>query len=176
MHVSETACRAATPHRKLTSSPPIRVGSMFLSLRRRRPPLRFERPGASTNHHDYEVDLAGNVRGLRASGGASLGGYRYAAYRKTVEDTAVINQPLRWKARWFSPVAGGRYDVRARQWSPELGVCLTVDVFSTVGEASKPFDRLRRFRPATNRPSHRVQAIGLGSQSSPERLRLPRRW
>jgi RHS repeat-associated protein len=77
----------------------------------------------------YELDLAGNVRGLRASGGASLGDYRYSAFGQTLEDTSSIDQPLRWKGRWFSPVAGGTYDVRARQWSPELGVFLTVDEF-----------------------------------------------
>jgi RHS repeat-associated protein len=92
-------------------------------------PLRIARPGASTNYDYYEVDLAGNVRGLRASGGASLGGYRYSAFGQTLEDTSLIAQPLRWKARWFSPVAGGTYDVRARQWSPELGVFLSVDEF-----------------------------------------------
>jgi len=32
------------------------------------------------NDDYYEVDLAGNVRGLRASGDASLGGYRYSAF------------------------------------------------------------------------------------------------
>ena len=103
-------------------------------------PLRIARPGASTNYYYYEVDLAGNVRGLRASGGASLGGYRYSAFGQTVEDTTLITQPLRWKGRWFSPVAGGTYDVRARQWSPELGVFLTVDEFGSVGEASMAFD------------------------------------
>jgi len=92
-------------------------------------PLRIARPGASTNYDYYEVDLAGNVRGLRASGGASLGGYRYSAFGQTLEDTSLINQPLRWKGRWFSPVAGGTYDVRARQWSPELGVFLSIDEF-----------------------------------------------
>ncbi len=48
---------------------------------------------------------------------------------QTLEDTSAITQPLRWKARWFSPVAGGTYDVRARQWSPELGVFLGIDEF-----------------------------------------------
>ena len=47
----------------------------------------------------------------------------------TVEDTTSITQPLRWKARWWSPVAGGTYDVRARQWSPELGIFLSIDEF-----------------------------------------------
>jgi RHS repeat-associated protein len=91
-------------------------------------PLRIARPGlANRNYYYYEIDLAGNVRGLRASGGADLGEYRYSAFGETVEDTTLISQPLRWKARWFSPVAGGTYDVRARQWSPELGAFLSID-------------------------------------------------
>jgi len=92
-------------------------------------PLRIKITTPTTVTAYYELDLAGNVRGLRASGGASLGGYRYSAFGKTLEDTTTIAQPLRWKARWFSPVAGGTYDVRARQWSPELGVFLSVDEF-----------------------------------------------
>jgi RHS repeat-associated protein len=99
-------------------------------------PLRIARPGATTNYYYYEIDLAGNVRGLRASGGASLGGYRYTAFGQTVEDTSLVNQPLRWKGRWFSSVAGGTYDVRARQWSPELGVFLTIDEFEEHDNAS----------------------------------------
>ena len=91
-------------------------------------PLRIKIAATSTTAY-YELDLAGNVRGLRASGGASLGGYRYSAFGQTLEDTSSITQPLRWKGRWFSPVAGGTYDVRARQWSPELGVFLSVDEF-----------------------------------------------
>jgi RHS repeat-associated protein len=91
-------------------------------------PLRIKVAATNTTAY-YELDLAGNVRGLRASGGASLGGYRYSAFGQTLEDTTSINQPLRWKARWFSNVAGGTYDMRARQWSPELGVFLTVDEF-----------------------------------------------
>jgi len=91
-------------------------------------PLRITIPATSTTAY-YELDLAGNVRGLRASGGASLGGYRYSAFGVTLEDTTSITQPLRWKSRWWSPVAGGTYDVRARQWSPELGVFLSVDEF-----------------------------------------------
>jgi RHS repeat-associated protein len=93
-------------------------------------PLRIARPGpVTTAYYYYELDLAGNVRGLRASGGASLGGYRYSAFGQALEDTTSITQPLRWKGRWFSPVAGGTYDVRARQWSPELGIFLSVDEF-----------------------------------------------
>jgi RHS repeat-associated protein len=89
-------------------------------------PLRIKQGGTTAY---YELDLAGNVRGLRASGGASLGGYRYSAFGQTLEDTSSITQPLRWKGRWFSPVAGGTYDVRARQWSPELGAFLSVDEY-----------------------------------------------
>jgi RHS repeat-associated protein len=93
-------------------------------------PLRIARPGvASTNYYYYELDLAGNVRGLRASGGSDLGGYRYSAFGQTLEVTTLMNQPLRWKGRWFSPIAGGTYDVRARQWSPELGIFLNADEF-----------------------------------------------
>ena len=98
-------------------------------------PLRINLPsGANPNYYYYELDLAGNVRGLRASGGASLGGYRYSAFGKTVEDTSAITQSLRWKGRWLSPVAGGTYDVRARQWSPELGIFLVVDEFEEYSE------------------------------------------
>jgi RHS repeat-associated protein len=92
-------------------------------------PLRIKIAASSTTAY-YELDLAGNVRGLRASGGADLGGYRYTAFGETVEDTTTITQPLRWKGRWFSPVAGGIYDVRARQWSPEIGAFLTVDEYT----------------------------------------------
>ena len=90
-------------------------------------PLRVKQ-GATTAY--YEVDLAGNVRGLRASGGASLGGYRYSAFGQTLEDTSSLDQPLRWKGRWYSPLAGGLYDVRARQWSPELGSFLSIDEYA----------------------------------------------
>ena len=89
-------------------------------------PLRVKTASATAY---YELDLAGNVRGLRASGGASLGQYRYSAFGQTLEDTSLITQPLRWKGRWYSPVAGGTYDVRARQWSPELGTFLSIDEF-----------------------------------------------
>jgi len=54
-------------------------------------------------------------------------GYRYSAFGQTKEDTASIAQPLRWKGRWFSSVVGGIYDVRARQWSPEMGSFLRID-------------------------------------------------
>ena len=76
----------------------------------------------------YELDLAGNVRGLRLSGGSSLGGYRYTAFGKTAEDTTTFVQPLRWKARWQQSFGPNEvYDVRARTWSPELGAFLQID-------------------------------------------------
>jgi RHS repeat-associated protein len=87
-------------------------------------PLRI-RQGATVAY--YELDLAGNVRGLRASGGADLGGYRFSAFGSTKDDTATIQQPLKWKGRWASGVAGGIYDVRARQWAPEIGVFMSID-------------------------------------------------
>src|SRR5262249_27123868 len=80
-------------------------------------PLRITQSATSTTAY-YELDLAGNVRHLFASGGTDLGGYRYSAFGKSVEDTTTITQPLRWKGRWFSSIAGGIYDVRARQWAP----------------------------------------------------------
>jgi len=101
-------------------------------------PLRIKLPATSTTAY-YELDLAGNVRGLRASGGASLGQYRYSAFGQTVEDTTSITQSLRWKGRWFSAVAGGTYDVRARQWSPELGIFLSVDEFDYQDDKSIPW-------------------------------------
>jgi RHS repeat-associated protein len=76
------------------------------------------------------MDCAGNIRRLRAAGGADLGGYRYSAFGKTLEDTTTVVQPHRWKGRWASDVAGGIYDVRARQWSPNLGAFLSIDEFA----------------------------------------------
>ncbi len=88
-------------------------------------PLRIKR---NTTTAYYELDLASNVRALYASGGSPLGGYRYTAFGKTAEDTTTFAQPLRWKGRWHSVVGGTElYDVRARQWSPELGVFLAID-------------------------------------------------
>src|SRR6185312_8475888 len=40
-------------------------------------PLRLRRSGSS---YYYEVDLTGNMRRLRDSSGADLGGYRYTAF------------------------------------------------------------------------------------------------
>ena len=89
-------------------------------------PLRIKQ-GATIAY--YEIDLAFNVRRLRASGGVDLGGYRYTAFGQTKTDTTTLAQQLRWKGRWASAVAGGIYDVRARQWAPELGVFLSIDEY-----------------------------------------------
>ena len=88
-------------------------------------PLRMKRGIGTTVY--YELDLAGNVRRLRGPGGTDLGGYRYTAFGKAVTSDAVVEQPLRWKARWYYDIAGGIYDVRARQWSPDLGSFLSID-------------------------------------------------
>jgi hypothetical protein len=84
-------------------------------------------PLASACPNYYEVDLAGNVRRLREPGGMDLGGYRYTAFASCTPPTWTrrprnFTQPLQWKGRWFNSVAGGVYDVRARQWSPGIGV------------------------------------------------------
>ncbi len=95
-------------------------------------PLRLSRNGQS---YFYEMDLAGNVRRLRNSSGADLGGYRYTAFGNAfaadgTTPAAAIDQPLRWKGRWFEEsIAGGVYDMRARWWSPQMGVFLSVDEY-----------------------------------------------
>jgi len=97
------------------------------------PPSQTCVPSA-THAYFYEVDLAGNVRRLRdSSGGMDLGGYRYTAFGNAFPADVTtpapsIDQPLRWKGRWFEEkIAGGLYDVRARWWSPQLGAFLSVD-------------------------------------------------
>ena len=99
--------------------------------------MRDSRPGAATPIAYYELDLAGNVRRLRAPGGADLGGYRYAAFGKQLAADATtpaptVDQPMRWKGRWWSEFGGaaGTYDMRARIWAPELGVFLSIDEFA----------------------------------------------
>jgi YD repeat-containing protein len=64
-------------------------------------PLRLTRnPGKPTQTVVYyELDLARNVRALRGPGDTDLGGYRYTAFGKTVEDTATLDQSLRWQGR-----------------------------------------------------------------------------
>src|SRR3984957_19488087 len=89
-------------------------------------PLRLARSGL---RYYYEVDLAGNVRRLRDINGNDLGGYRYSAFgigypADAGTPAAAIQQPLQWKARWASSLAGGVYDVRARQWSPGMAAFL----------------------------------------------------
>ena len=95
------------------------------------PPVGSTLPGPVTADFSYELDLAGNVRRLRAPGGADLGGYRFSAFGKTLENTATVEQPLRWKGRWLDSYAGLElYDMRARQWVPELGTFLAIDEFA----------------------------------------------
>jgi len=94
-------------------------------------PLRLARSGFI---YYYEVDLAGNVRRLRDTHGDDLGGYRYTAFGEeypadSTTPAAAIEQPLQWKGRRASTLAGGIYDVRARQWSPGMGVFTAVDEF-----------------------------------------------
>jgi RHS repeat-associated protein len=94
-------------------------------------PLRLARSGLI---YYYEVDLAGNVRRIRDINGNDLGGYRYTAFGELYAadaDTPApsLEQPLQWKGRWFNSLAGGIYDIRARQWSPGMGVFLQIDEF-----------------------------------------------
>jgi RHS repeat-associated protein len=102
----------------------------------------LEHVDASSNRQYYELDLAGNVRRLRAPGGADLGGYRYTAFGGSVSDpttpaapTGVNALPVRWKGRWlmYSTGAGASlvelYDMRARWWWPQGGVFVSVDGF-----------------------------------------------
>jgi RHS repeat-associated protein len=74
------------------------------------------------------------VRRLRDATGADLGGYRYTAFAAgfppdAETPAASVDQPFRWKGRWFEGVAGGAYDVRARWWSPVTGTFLNLDEY-----------------------------------------------
>ena len=94
-------------------------------------PLRISTSGLQ---YYYELDLAGNVRRLRRTDGSDGGGYRYSAFGQeyahdTQAPTPAIDQPLRWKARQWSDF-GQLYDVRARWWSPQLGVFTAIDRFA----------------------------------------------
>lgn len=94
-------------------------------------PVRTKR-GASTVY--FELDLASNVRRLRAAGGADLGGYRFSAFGRELEDTAsgMFGQAFRWKGRPRDVLGASleTYDMRARQWVPELGGFSSVDEYS----------------------------------------------
>ena len=88
----------------------------------------------------YELDLVGNVRRLRGSAGEDLGGYRYTAFGKAYPSDATtpaaqVDQPLRWKGRWFN-ARTGLYDVRARMWSPDLGAFVSGDEFALLRKDS----------------------------------------
>ena len=127
-------------------------------------PLRLHR-GVSTTVY-FELDLAGNVRRLRGPAGTDLGGYRYSALGGSVMTDAVVEQPLRWKARWHSAIAGGIHDVRARQWSPELASFLSIDEFPFHDAKSTlwawPGQNPIRWRDPTGR-------IGMGDAPSSDR-------
>src|SRR5206468_4996426 len=74
-------------------------------------PHPLEHFDAKGNRQFYEVDLAGNVRRLRASGGTGLGGYRYTAFGEMVTTALDANAPpapqgandlpVKWKGRWL---------------------------------------------------------------------------
>ncbi|MEZ4264603.1 MAG: RHS repeat-associated core domain-containing protein, partial [Polyangiaceae bacterium] len=90
-------------------------------------PIRLKRGGTTVF---LELDLAGNVRRLRAPGGGDLGGYGYSAFGKQLEDTASASftQPYRWKGRPRDVLGGVEtYDMRARVWLPEVGVFSAID-------------------------------------------------
>ncbi|MEZ4262454.1 MAG: hypothetical protein R3B36_25450 [Polyangiaceae bacterium] len=91
-------------------------------------PVRTKR-GATTVY--FELDLASNVRRLRAAGGTDLGGYRFSAFGSELEDTASVSfdQDLRWKGRPRDVLGASleTYDMRAREWVPELGGFGSVD-------------------------------------------------
>jgi RHS repeat-associated protein len=103
----------------------------------------LEHYDSSSNRQYYELDLAGNVRRLRAPGGADLGGYRYTAFGGSITDataptapTGVNALPVRWKGRWLMYSTGSGaglvelYDMRARWWWPQGGVFVSVDDFA----------------------------------------------
>lgn len=91
----------------------------------------------------YEIDLAGSVRRVRGAHGEDLGGYRYTAFGQLLEDTAQPNldayfqasnfhdQTLMWKGRPRQILGGTEvYDMRARQWVPELACFSSVDEYA----------------------------------------------
>jgi RHS repeat-associated protein len=96
------------------------------------------------NRQYYELDLAGNVRRLRAPAGGDLGGYRFTAFGQQVTGASApaapqgVNAlPVRWKGRWlmYSANVGAAsavelYDMRARWWCAQLGAFLSIDSFA----------------------------------------------
>jgi len=99
-----------------------------------------------------------SVRRLRDTHGDDLGGYRYTAFGEEYPadaDTpaASVTQPLQWKGRWASTLAGGVYDIRARQWSPGIGAYTAIDGFKFRHKATTlwgwPHQNPSRFRDRT---------------------------
>ncbi|MBK7582077.1 MAG: hypothetical protein IPI67_17955 [Myxococcales bacterium] len=83
--------------------------------------------------------LRGGARyGAGAALASDLGGYKFSAFGRAlaadagtpspVVDGVAFGQPLRWQGRWLD-AASGIYDVRNRQWSPELGAFVSPDEF-----------------------------------------------
>jgi RHS repeat-associated protein len=84
----------------------------------------------------YELDLAGNVRRLRApNSGTDLGGHRYGAFGKRLAPSAktpapLYEQPFSWKGRWthdWTSASAPLVDMRARVWSPGMAAFTSVD-------------------------------------------------
>ncbi|MFO0740626.1 MAG: DUF4329 domain-containing protein [Labilithrix sp.] len=94
--------------------------------------------GSDYNVVYFEVDLAGNVRRVRGQSGEDFGGFRYTAFGMQLEDTTSLGflQPvpeisLRWKGRPRQVFGGTEvYDMRARQWVPEMGSFLSIDEYA----------------------------------------------
>lgn len=121
---------------RLEKTGAVRQGFLFEGIDK---PLRL-RDAASNLKYYYELDIAGNVRRLRRTDGSDAGGYRYSGFgvqypADQQTPSAQVDQPLRWKGRWWSDFAK-IYDVRARQWSPEIGSFTSIDEFAAFDETS----------------------------------------
>ncbi len=137
-------------------------------------PLRLSRGGSS---YFYEVDLAGNVRRLRDASGSDLGGYRYTAFGAAFgvdaqTPAATIDQPLRWKGRWFEEsIAGGVYEVRARWWSPQLAAFTAIDSYGFARSTSTlwgwPGQNPLTFRDPSGRDGETVVIVISGVSFAP---------
>ena len=154
---------------------PLRLGGT--RIREVGPPSPAAREQGPVAVAYYELDLAGNVRRLRARDGRDLGGYRYTAFGETLEDTVqrlVIpntyggdnrKQPLRWKGMWRFDVGGTElYDARARMWSPALGSFLSVDEYAFHDPTRTP-SRSRTRSVAMEPPTTRFRILSIAASS-----------
>ena len=94
-------------------------------------PLRLARSGL---RYYYEVDLAGNVRRIRDPLGNDLAGIATRRSGRSTPRTptpraVALRSRCSGRGDGLATLAGGIYDVRARQWSPGMGVFLQVDEF-----------------------------------------------